>query len=409
MSSGAVSEPKSFWNYHEVLLNAQNTPAQIHSREEAVEFVREKSLESVRAHLVSDEPVGAFLSGGIDSSAVVSLMRKAGQSDIGTFCIGFEDEKYDESSYAGTVAELFETRHVCHTMREGDFRDCIDGFFKSMDQPTVDGLNTYIVSKLAHDNGYKVVTSGIGGDEVFGGYRRDFNKLPKLCNLLQKSGAPSRALLRQLIQLGMRTGIAPAYYSRVVNYLSGPPTLARCLDMGRSLFSGSEIEKMFSDSAAGEQAAAFNGDAFLPELDDSLNRRDSVSCFLLSRFLGSQLLRDSDNFSMAFSLELRTPLVDSVYYEALAQIRNESWFLEGDIGKSLFVDAVGDLPRSITHRTKKGFTPPFQKWMQNVSFPLQSGYISEAFYEETLQAYRQGKALWSRVWMLIVLDRFLAS
>ena len=214
-------------------------------------------------------------------------------------------------------------------------------------------------------------------------------------------------MLRKGIQAGLRTGALPAHWARVDAYLEGKPDLNRCLDMGRGIYSSSEVEKVFSDASSGAQAASYCADQYLPELPSNLNARDSVSRFLLSRYLGSQLLRDSDNFSMAFSLELRTPLVDSVLYEQLAKIRNQEWYLQGDIGKSLLVDAIGDLPHSITHRKKCGFTPPFGTWLQSNSFELQSGLLSEDYFQSVVAQYKGGRIPWSRVWMLIVLDRFL--
>lgn len=407
VSKSVVSDPVSFWDYDQVLLQAGSEAASIQTRADAVEWVREKTMESVRAHLVSDEPVGAFLSGGIDSSAVVSLMRRAGQQNIGTFCIGFEDDELDESRHAQAVADAFDTNHVCRVLTQDRFLASIDRFFESMDQPTLDGLNTFTVSELAHDEGYKVVTSGIGGDEVFGGYRRDFQQMPKLWRRLNSMGAPGRACLGAGLKVGLKGHMLPAHYSRVVHYLSGAPTLARSLDMGRGLYSTPEVRKIFAAQDLADQAAGVDADAYLPELNPGMNDRDAVSCFLLSRYLGSQLLRDSDNFSMAFSLELRTPLVDAQFYEAMAALRNPEWFLSGEIGKQMFVDAVGDLPRSVTHRRKRGFTPPFKNWLQQNEFTLHSGFLNEAYFQSNVADYRRGRIPWSRVWMQIVLDRFL--
>ena len=134
--------------------------------------------------------------------------------------------------------------------------------------------------------------------------------------------------------------------------------------MGRGLFTGPEITAIFADKELGKIIAETNGDRFLPDLKEILNTRDAVSCFLLERYLGPQLLRDSDAFSMSFSLELRTPLVDSVLYEKLARLNDKNLFLNGGISKALLIDAVGNLPKEITHRAKKGFTPPFELWLR---------------------------------------------
>lgn len=393
-----------FWDYSNVLDTTK--PLEHCSRGKVVEYVRECLLDSVRAHLVSDVPVGAFLSGGIDSSGIVSLMRALGQSQVGTFCIGFESEKFNEANYAQVVANKFDTDHTCWTLTKSDFFNVQERFFSSMDQPSVDGLNTFLVSDLAHRSGYKVVTSGIGGDEIFAGYNRDFSKLPKLWKRSLISGKTLRALARTTISSASNRGLLSMQWRRVESYLAGEPTLARCLDMGRGLFTKNEIAGIFNDREAGEIASRADGDKHLPHLSEDLDTRDAVSCFLLQRYLGAQLLKDSDTYSMALSLELRTPLVDSVLYEGLARISNKSLFIDKNLPKSLFIDAIGDLPREITHRSKKGFTPPFEEWLQEQTFELHSGLVSETYFAELYRSFRDSKSHWSRIWALVVLDRF---
>ncbi|PXA03673.1 asparagine synthase (glutamine-hydrolyzing) [Coraliomargarita sinensis] len=400
--------PTQYWSYGDILARSSENSVDLRSWPEAVEYVRKCLLDTVRSHLVSDVPVGAFLSGGIDSSGVVSLMRALGQKHVGTFCIGFESEDFDESSYAQVVAERFGTDHTNWTLTREDFLGYQERFFDAMDQPSVDGLNTFLVSDLAHRSGYKVVTSGIGGDELFAGYNRDFRKLPKFWHLTQSGGPFLRGLALSAVSAGSALGLLNAQWRRVEAYLSGEPTLSRCLNMGRGLFAPQEVSAAFSDARIGEAAAAVNEESFLPDLSDSLSARDSVSCFLLYRYLGSQLLKDSDTYSMALSLELRTPLVDAKLYEDLARIANKELFYEGEIPKSLFVDAVGDLPKEITHRAKKGFTPPFKAWLLQVNYRSESDFINSEFFDKAVSSFQSGKSHWSRVWSLIVLDRFLA-
>lgn len=397
-----------YWDYSEVLRRGTEKPLNFASRDDVVAYVREELKASVRAHLVSDVPVGAFLSGGIDSSAVVALMRELGQKDIGTFCIGFESEEFDESKHAGAVARLFETNHTCWTLTKADFIRAQEQFFDAMDMPSADGLNTFLVSNLAHRNGYKVVTSGIGGDEIFAGYARDFNRIPKLWRRMQLGGWPAQAALRVLVKGGVGLNVLSQQWQRVADYLIGQPSLVRCLNMGRGLFTEPEIREMFADKQLGVAIACTSEDSYLPELSPELHIRDAVSLFLLSRYLSSQLLKDSDTFSMAYSLELRTPLVDSVLYESLAKISDKSLFYGGDCPKSLLVDAVGNLPRDITHRVKKGFTPPFELWLQGQDYELESNFLDCGYFSKAFHAFRSGKMHWSRIWALIVLDRYLA-
>ena len=396
-----------YWSYGEILCKAANDPFYAANREDAVSYVRDLLLESVGLHLVSDVPVGAFLSGGVDSSAVVSLMHALGQRQIGTFCIGFESAHFDESQYAQKVADLYETDHTCWVITQSDFLEVQERFFDSMEQPSIDGLNTFLVSDLAFRQGYKVVTSGIGGDEIFAGYSRDFRKLPKIWKLVQAIGPLLRSAGGAALTAGSSMGLLSPQWQRVQAFLAGAPTLARALDMGRGLFTGPEITAIFADKELGKIIAETNGDRFLPDLKEILNTRDAVSCFLLERYLGPQLLRDSDAFSMSFSLELRTPLVDSVLYEKLARLNDKNLFLNGGISKALLIDAVGNLPKEITHRAKKGFTPPFELWLRKEKHTLNTSFINEDFFNRTKSEYHSGKSHWSRLWSLIVMDKML--
>ena len=134
---------------------------------------REALLDSVRHHLVADVPVGAFLSSGIDSGALVGLMRDAGQQDIQTVTLAFEEfrgRSEDEAPIAAEIAAQYGTRHTTRVVTEQEFRNDLPKILDAMDQPTIDGLNTWFVSKAARELGLKVAISGLGGDELFGGY-----------------------------------------------------------------------------------------------------------------------------------------------------------------------------------------------------------------------------------------------
>jgi asparagine synthase (glutamine-hydrolysing) len=154
----------------EVYWDFPSGPPLYKTREEAIEALRPVLKEAVRLRCISDAPLGAFLSGGVDSSSVVSLMREAGQQDIRTFSISFPQTDFDEGPYALRVAEQFETLHTDVSVTEGMVRKELDGFFDAMDQPTCDGVNTYLISKFAKMGGLTVSLSGLGGDELFGGY-----------------------------------------------------------------------------------------------------------------------------------------------------------------------------------------------------------------------------------------------
>ncbi len=141
-------------------------------------FIRSALLDTINAHMVSDVEVGAFLSGGIDSTAIVSLMRQTGHDKIKTISVTFPGNKLDESKYSNLAAKKYETDHFEYRLEEKELIDDFDKIIDAMDQPTIDGINTYFVSKAAASFGLKVVLSGLGGDELFGGYP-SFINIPK--------------------------------------------------------------------------------------------------------------------------------------------------------------------------------------------------------------------------------------
>ena len=165
-------EVKQYFSIADAYCRAEH--ASLPTNDEDLRFtVREALLDSVRHHLVADVPVGAFLSSGIDSGALVGLMRDAGQKEIQTVTLAFQEfsgRKEDESTIAQEVSAQYDTRHTTRFVTEQEFRDDLPKILDAMDQPTIDGLNTWFVSKAARELGLKVAISGLGGDELFGGY-----------------------------------------------------------------------------------------------------------------------------------------------------------------------------------------------------------------------------------------------
>src|SRR5437879_4175488 len=140
--------------------------------QEAAQIVRKSLEESIERHLVSDVAVGIFLSGGIDSTTLVALATRAAKSELRTFCISFDDPEFNEGEVAARTAEHFGTKHTDWRLDSATAKGLLAKFLEASDQPSIDGFNTFCVSKLAHDHGLKVVLSGVGGDEIFGGINR---------------------------------------------------------------------------------------------------------------------------------------------------------------------------------------------------------------------------------------------
>ena len=397
-----------YWDYAEILTNASEVTDRFKNRNEAVEFVREQLRDAVQAHLISDVPIGVYLSGGIDSSAIVSLMADLGHREIRTFSVGFNHERLDESKHAQEVSNFYGTSHTNYQFGKEDFKTAKSCFLMAMDQPSFDGLNTFMVSSLARSNGCQVALSGIGGDEVFGGYARDFQQGPRVVDTLNAVGVLPRLIARFGVNALLEMGLLKPKWKRFASFLSRQPSLAAWMEMNRGIFTHWETPKFFKCTDFAHEVSAVSTSAFHMDIPENLCQHDKVSALLLKRYLGPQLLRDSDNNSMAFTIELRTPFVDRVLYESLAKIRNKDWYYSNEVPKSILVDAIGDLPRSITHRKKQGFIIPLEHWLDEDDFELKSELLDPDIFSTTIKDYQRGAIHWSRLWALIVLDRFFS-
>ncbi len=322
---------------------------------EAKSLVREALLDSVRQHFVSDVPVGIFLSGGIDSTALLALSREVGQNDIRTFSIGVEDAALDESAVARETAARFGTAHhelrLSGEMAEESFAE----FLRCGDQPRIDGFNTFTVARFGRREGMKVVLSGLGGDEMFAGYP-SFTQVPKLARLHRFAHAMSP--IDGLVGAGMeRWGRSPRA-RRLGTMLRRPPGIASAYRAFRGVFSGRVARELVRRYVADPPSdiAGYAGDPAL-----AADEQDQVSELELSRYMRNQLLKDSDMMSMAHGLELRVPLVDQRLFEAVSRVPAA---LRLRRGKAMLLEAVPEVPHEIAQARKRGFVFPFETWLQ---------------------------------------------
>lgn len=355
---------------------------------EAIDRVHAALLDSVRHHFVSDVPVGVFLSGGIDSTAVLALAIAAGQRDLETFSIGVDDVGLDESSAAARTAAHFSTRHHELRLDASAMAASFPRFLASMDQPSIDGFNTFTVAGFAREQGMKVVLSGLGGDELFGGYP-SFEKVPRLAWLARVlDGVP-----------GMRSGAAllerhlpRPQWRRAAGLLTGEPTMTRAWQAFRGVFSPQEA-RMLASRYAGELNWVESGRE-MNELAAS-DERDQVSELELSRYMRNQLLKDSDVMSMAHGLELRVPLVDRALFESVSGIPAR---LRLQPGKRLLVKAVPELPTWTTEAPKRGFLFPYKKWLDS-----EWG----GAFKDVAGRLPVSKPSWYQLWSVFMLERWL--
>ena len=321
------------------------------SRDQAVALTRSALFDSVKAHLVSDVPVGIFLSGGIDSTALVAIASQLSSAPINTFSISFDDPKLNEGDLAKRVADQFGTNHTELRMTPELALPLFNSFLDKMDQPTIDGFNTYCVSKLAHDRGAKVVLSGLGADEIFGGYK-SFDLIPKILTI-SKWGRIISPLTRPL--LAPLNRLLPAKYRRLLDLIHTPYSIAAAHKSLRGIFSDQEIRSL-TNSITNSDLNAQNDTPLT-----GLRLADGISKLELEIYLRNQLLRDSDVMSMAWGLELRVPFVDQLFIDSILTIPTEHRIATN---KQLLIDALPEIPEWITNRPKQGFVFPFDTWFE---------------------------------------------
>ena len=325
--------------------------------------VRDAVTDSVRAHLVSDVPVSVFLSGGIDSGAIAALASESGAKVEG-ITIGFEEFKGhpddDEIPVARTVAAHYGLPHHVRMVSSAEFARDAPRIIDAMDQPSIDGVNTWFASKAVAERGYKVALSGVGGDELFFGYSL-FQQLPAHA-MMGAALAPitgARALLRAPSTALARLLSKPK--------LAGVPDFLSSLEalyfLHRGLFLPTELPALLGTDVAREGLARLGG--FPPGMTSAQARDSGAAIGLLEStlYLRNQLLRDSDWASMGHSLELRTPLVDAKLLETLGQFTSE---FANRAGKAMLAKSPGNpLPDEVISRRKTGFSLPMAKWMSD--------------------------------------------
>jgi len=331
--------------------------------------------DSVKRHLVSDAPIGTFLSGGLDSSAITAIAAQY-KGTLKTLSLVFEEKDLSEEYYQDLVAKRYKTDHTKYLIDEKLFLETIDDFMDALDQPSIDGLNTFFVSKAAINSGLKTVLSGVGGDEIFYGYSSFKNsKVPySIIKILQKSHKYKKLELLQ-----------------VENELA-------CYLPTKGVFTPTQIAKLLNINIAMVYKA-------ITKLWEEYNTThikaidDKISFFDLNIYMKNQLLRDTDIFGMANSLEIRVPLLDKELVDYVLRIEPKEKY-DKNINKIILADTMRSLlPNEIIDRPKMGFTLPFEYWFRkNIDrFEVDSKVRDE---------FLNGKLYWSRVWTDIVLKKF---
>jgi len=353
-------------------------------------------FDSIRAHLLADVEVGVFLSAGIDSGAVLGCMRDAGQREIRAITLAFDEFRgtsEDEAPLAAQVCERYGARHVVRRLSQKEFLQDLPSILDAMDQPSIDGVNTWFVSKAAREAGLKVALSGLGGDELLGGYpsfldvprwRRRFGKLARLPG----AGYLARQLIRAVAPDLAR--IRP----KILGILEYSGTWAGAYLLRRGLFLPTELVEVMDPEIAREGMRRLDplgrlGANLIPDPGSDVGR----ICVLESaHYMRNQLLRDADWAGMAHSLEIRVPLVDVELLRALAPAIPS--ILPGAGKVALAAAPTTPLPDEIVKRAKSGFGVPTGEWINGVSDNA-SGRT---------ERQPQSKGMISRRWSQVVLN-----
>lgn len=384
----------------------QEKPVFSLSYQETIHQTRNLLTEAVKSRMIADVPVGAFLSGGIDSSAIVAIMAQFSKKPVETYSIIFKEEEFDESKFAKIIANKYETKHTELLLNASHLLDELPEYFSKMDSPTTDGINTYVVSKIVAQAGGKVVLSGLGGDELFGGYP-GFNRFRRFN---QWSNLPIHTFFNLITPLlpNTRQGnkIIDLFKNKKVN-------LSTFYVNSRAIFLPKEIEDL--GISLPRRSTWFD-----------LNKGNLRNYPLLSQYSIAELtnytldvlLKDTDQMSMASALEIREPFFDYHLVEFLISVPDKFKY-KPNIPKSLLVKSLGDLlPSEIVYRPKKGFTFPWEDWLRNDLFSFcteniqalsQRGIFDKKALLMLLDDFKNNRngVLWLHIWALVTIEAYL--
>lgn len=403
------NEKASISRYYNI--NKISNAAKDLSYEQTCAKVNELLTHSVQQRLVADVPFGAFLSGGIDSSAVVGLMSKVSSEKIRTFNVNFDESDFSEAKYARLIAKKFNTEHHEIKLTPQDFLKQLPEALAATDHPSGDGPNTYIVSKATKNAGITMALSGIGGDELFAGYDV-FKRMTELQKKSWLNALPrlARKTVGFVVQQQKKSisgnKIEELLGQSKINFNSAYP-------LSRSVFTQKELSRLFKDPKPFSQIHKIISE--VPQIEDHL--LSAVSLAEINTYLQNVLLRDTDQMSMAVALEIREPFLDYKLIDFALSVNDQYKYPHSP--KKLLIDSLGDLlPDEVVSRPKMGFTLPWQYWLKNELKSFCEKNIFEfsdydfcnkneirLLWKRFLE--NDKTVTWSRIWHLVVLNNWL--
>jgi asparagine synthase (glutamine-hydrolysing) len=406
----SAPEPKGYWDAPKVAPKSAAAP---------VQHVRALLDKAVASHLMADVPVGVFLSSGLDSTAIAALASRA-RAGIHTFTVAFADAEFSEAEIARRTATRLGTDHSELTLSDQETIARLDEAIAAFDQPSMDGINTYFVSWAARQAGLKVALSGLGSDEIFGGYSpfRSTAKVSRAAAAARLLPQPLRALLAGGLARANAFGSSPDSSRKGSSAFLDPNALPHPYFFTRLLFTPQAVA-----SALRQEPSSWSSSLWWRWLSDSSRRTDSMDAFTgvswleLRSYMLNTLLRDTDAMSMSHSLEVRVPFLDAPLIEYVLALPENA--KRGARPKALLIKALGDLlPEEIITQRKRTFTFPWEHWLRGALgklvaaglaewSPALASELSGDFAQAVWKAFLAGRTTWSRPWSLYVLNEWV--
>lgn len=357
----------------------------IDSRKDAIDYIKSSLNSAVQRHLLSDAPIGVFLSGGLDSS-IVTLLANDIRLDLETVSIFFKDKNYSEKQFQDILQQGRSFTQHQHLVTENDFHDHLPAIMGDMDLPSCDGINTWFISKYAKENGLKAMLSAVGGDELYGGYP-SFQRMK------------AALILKELPNKVLRAwSNSSSKKIRRMSYLSIDGIVGRYLFL-RGQFVPSEIAKYLNATEA--QIWEILEEEPLIKNIDYLTVGNQASWMECNLYMQNQLLRDADVMSMAHGVEIRLPFLDTQFVNLSLQISSSLKY--SGRSKQLLIDSFKDiLPAPIWNRPKMGFAFPFREWLSDDRYVKSK---NGKYMGEYLSKMRSGDIHWSQFLTLLLLEK----
>lgn len=376
-------------NYHFQSFTHYSYSNQITDVAIAKRSVKKSLSTSVESQLLADAPIGVFLSGGLDSSIIAILASKSQHEKLNTLSIYFEEKEYSEKKYQDVLIQKLQCNHHQLLLKREAFESALPQILTAMDLPSCDGINTWFISKYAAEKGLKAVLSGLGGDELFGGYpsfsrinkAQWLQNLPEVLKIAGKKSASKKLSRMSYLNLD---GIKGIYL-----FLRGhftPVDIAHYLGAYESeIWSKLEAMPVFMDA-------------------EGIDVKNKAGWMEFNMYMQNQLLRDSDVMSMNHGVEIRVPFLDNDHIRLANSISSDIKY-SGQLPKQFLIDTFNDdIPQEIWNRPKMGFSFPFNQWL------AESNYVKEVMLngnEQSKKYYNKfmgGHLHWSQLMLLLILN-----